>query len=142
MEEKTDKRKETSKLNIEKARLKILEQRRENKKNNVLTPKYEIDESESSGSEEEPIIMIKGGKKQKQKSSEKPIQPTEDLKNEIESLKQMILGMGKQQKKKNNNNKKKVIILQQPTQPPTQPPQQKSEVDILGGMLKRKILNF
>jgi hypothetical protein len=46
-ESKIDKRKQTSKANMEKARLKILEERRKAKEQNIIQPKYEISDSNS-----------------------------------------------------------------------------------------------
>ncbi len=148
---KVDKRSETSKKNMEKARLKILEERRQAKQ----TSQYEIESSDSdsdSGSEE-PVIMIRNkgsnlygkGKVKEAKPIVKPIaKPNENdnLKGEIQQLKQMILGMGSTKKK--DKKKKRVIQILPPAQIPTpqQAPAPVKQSDDLSKVLRHRILNF
>jgi hypothetical protein len=144
--QKIDKRKETSKANMQKARLKILEERRMAKQ--IQQNTYDIDDSDSdsSGSEsgsDEPVIMIKGkGVKSKDALKEKPTEK-ENIKNELENLKQMILTMGNGKKKKDKKKKKQVIVLppQQPAPMPQPTPQPKQD-NSLEQAIRRKILNF
>jgi hypothetical protein len=150
MEEQKEKvyKKPTSKANMEKARLKILEQRRQAKLEQSAQ-KYEISssDSDSSGSDsgsDEPVIYIKNKKPEKRpvKKPNEPVQvknENDNLRNELNELKNLLL---QKNKKKDKKKKKKVIqIIQQPQQ--TQSiPIPKADNNTLEAHLKRKILNF
>jgi len=132
----TDKRKLTSKKNVEKARaakLEKLKQKRENDKN-----KYEIcSDSDSSDSEsEDEVIIVKGKNKHEKKKPDIPTKKPDNVRDEINELKQMIQNLTiKKRKKRKEPKSKQVIQFVNPTVQPKSNPE-------LDGLKQRILVNF
>lgn len=133
-ETKIDKRKQTSKANMAKARAEKKRQLKEKKE----TLEYEIDEDDSSSSEEDSsdddVLVIKGkrGKKKEKVKKGKAIDP---LQKEIDDLKALVAKLAKD--KKSKGKPKTVVQIVNPS-----PQQQSTNISELDAIKKRLIFNM
>ena len=139
--QKQDKRKQgSSSKNLAIARQKKIDQLKQAKQVKQMVKQYDSSDSDSSGSDssdEEPVITISKGKKVT-KSSKK-----DNLKDEIEGLKQMIMSMNRKPAKA----KKIIKILPQSGNGPTHviekpKPEKTAQQKDLETIISRKLLNF
>lgn len=133
---KSDKRKVTSKANMQKARLAKLEQLKQKREKNK-SPQYEIySDSESSSDSENEVIIVKGKNKKNQKKTEvKQPHKQEDFRSELNELKDIINNLTIKKKKRKERKPKQVIQFVNPTVQPKSNP----EID---GLKQRILVNF
>jgi len=131
-ENKIDKRKQTSKANMAKARAEKLRQLKEKKE----TKEYEIDEDSSSsesGSSDDEVLVIKGKRGKKQPKAKKG-QAMDPLQKEINDLKVIVSKLAKE--KKSKQKPKTVVQIVNPA------PQQGGNISELDAIKKRLIFNM
>ena len=142
-EEKIDRRKQTSKANMAKARAEKLKQLKEQKELQKGTKEYSIDEdssdSESSDSDDE-VLVIKGkgkGKNKKEKKETKKGIAIDPLQKEINDLKDVVTKLIKENKSKNKKKEKSKTVVQI-----VNPAPQNSNLTELDAIKKRLLFNM
>lgn len=132
-DKKTDKRKVTSKTNMEKARQAKLEQLKKKKEDKNNTKEYEIYDSDSASSSDsdtetdDEVIIVKG----KKRNNKTQMSEIEKLNAEIVELKKMV------HKEKSKNNKAKKQVIKVVNQQPSRPSDPK-----VNGLKERILVNF
>lgn len=140
-EEKIDRRKQTSKANMAKARAEKLKQLKEQKELQKGTKEYSIGEdssdSESSDSDDE-VLVIKGkGKNKKEKKETKKGIAIDPLQKEINDLKDVVTKLIKENKSKNKKKEKSKTVVQI-----VNPAPQNSNLSELDAIKKRLLFNM
>lgn len=139
-EEKVDKRKQTSKANMAKARAEKLKQLRENKEMQKNTQEYEIDgdsSSDSSDNSDDEVLIIKGkGRGKKGKQEKKKGIAIDPLQKEINDLKEVVKQLVKENKGKSKKDKAKTVVQI------VNPSPQNGNITELDALKKRLLFNM